>query len=270
MATPRPDCRNLAGRRILICRPEPEASRLANGFRDAGAEVRVLPLIAREPLPETPEIRTLIQNLDLYSHVIAVSPYAASLFLALADNWWPQWPSGIQWYGVGSGTAAVLARHGLRPRKPTSGWTSEALLAMPSLQHFRHEKVLLVRGEEGRELIIQTLTERGADVTLLPLYRRHQPRHDKTVIDEALLCFLPEAVVTLSGETLNNFIALSKNSGHNPDKTLLVVPANRVAEQAHQAGLTHTCIPESLADADIVQTVARELDRRTGSAGTTK
>lgn len=270
MATPPPDLLRLAGRRILICRPEPEASRLANAFHEAGAEARVLPLLAREPLPETPVTRTLIQNLDLYTHVIAVSPYAARLFLALADTWWPQLPMGIHWYGVGSGTASVLTHHGLSPRKPENGWTSEALLALPSLQQFNHEKVLLVRGEEGRELIHQTLTERGADVTLLPLYKRHRPRHDKATVDEVLLSFKPEAVVALSGETLNNFIALSKNSGHNPDKTLLVVPAIRVAEQAHQAGMTQTCIPESLADADIVATVARELDRRNGSAGNTK
>ncbi|MGM0767854.1 MAG: uroporphyrinogen-III synthase [Pseudomonadota bacterium] len=270
MVISRPDHACLTGRRILICRPEPEASRLASACRRAGAEVRVLPLIAREPLPETPDTRRVIQDLDLYSHVIAVSPYAASLFLELADNWWPQLPAGIRWYGVGSGTAAVLARQGLSPRKPADGWTSEALLALPSLQSFDHDKVLLVRGEEGRELIQQTLTGRGAAVTLLPLYRRHLPEYDKTTVDDALLNFNPEAAVILSGETLNNFIALSKNSGHNPDKTLLVVPAHRVAVQAHQAGLTQTCIPESLADTDIVATVAQELDRRTGSADNTK
>ena len=270
MVTSRPDRPGLAGRCILICRPEPEASRLAGAFRQAGATVRVLPLIEREPLPETAVTRSVIQDLDLYTHVIAVSPYAASLFLALADNWWPQLPMGIRWYGVGGGTAAVLAGHGLSPSKPAQGWTSEALLALPSLQTLTHEKVLLVRGEDGRELIHQTLTDRGAAVTLLPLYRRRQPEHDPATIREALLSFQPDAVVILSGETLNNFIALSKNSGHNPDKSLLVVPANRVAEQAHQAGLTQTCIPESLADTDIVATVAQELHHRNGSAQNTK
>lgn len=260
MATPQPDPHALTGRRILICRPEPEASRLAHCFREAGAYARVLPLIEREPLPETPATRTLIQDLDHYSHVIAVSPYAATLFMTLADNWWPQFPTGIRWYGVGRGTAAVLARHGLSPRIPANGWTSEALLALPSLQQFNGEKVLLVRGEEGRELIHQTLSDRGARVNVLPLYRRHQPHHDATTLDKALLCFLPEAVITLSGETLNNLIALSENTGHNLEKTLLVVPASRVADQARQAGLNRVCIPESLADNDIVATVAQELD----------
>lgn len=270
MATRPPEPSSLRGRRILICRPEPEASRLAGVFREAGADVRMLPLIAREPLPETPAIRTVIQDLDLYTHVIAVSPYAASLFLALADNWWPQLPVGIHWYGVGNATATVLREHGLNPWQPENGRTSEALLALPSLQQIDHDKVLLVRGEEGRELIRETLTQRGAAVTPLALYRRLKPHYDQTTLDETLLSFQPEAVIALSGETLNNFIALSKNSGHNPDKTLLVVPAKRVEDQARQAGLTQTCIPESLADTDLVATVAQELERRNGSAGNIK
>ena len=128
MATHQPEP-DLNGRRILICRPEPEASRLASRFRAAGADVHILPLIDREPLPETPERRTLILSLDEFSHVIAVSPFAARLLLEEVDTWWPQVPMGIRWYGVGAGTAAVLAEHGLSPRRPPEGWTSEALLS---------------------------------------------------------------------------------------------------------------------------------------------
>ena len=71
---------DLRGRRVLICRPEPEASRLARAFEEVGAEVRLLPLMAREPLPETPEQRGILQELDNFTHVIAVSPYACLLY----------------------------------------------------------------------------------------------------------------------------------------------------------------------------------------------
>ncbi len=270
MATPRPDPLPLAGRRILICRPQPEADRLATGFRDAGADARVLPLIAREPLPEDPVTRTHILNLDEFTHVIAVSPYAASLLLEWLDTWWPQPPVGIHWYGVGAGTAAVLASHGLDTRQPESGHTSEDLLQLPELATLDHEKVLVVRGEEGRELIPQTLEKRGARVTMLPLYRRYCPDYDEATLKAMLNDFSPEAIVTLSGETLNNLIALSENTGHNLEETLLVVPVERIAEQARLAGLRRTCIPGSLADSTIVAAVAEQLASLDGGSGNTK
>ncbi|MBW4935469.1 uroporphyrinogen-III synthase [Marinobacter sp. F4206] len=270
MATPHAELTGLDGRRILICRPEPEASRLAERFRAAGADARVFSLINRTPLPETPERRTLILNLDQFTHIITVSPYAARLLLDELDTWWPQIPSGIRWYAVGAGTAAVLADQGLSIRKPASGWTSEALLALPSLTQVDGERVLLVRGEDGRELIRETLEARGARVSLLPLYQRTVPEYPPEQVHRLLGEFAPEAVITLSGETLNNLIALCANSSHNLYDRLLIVPAERIAEQARAAGFENPCIPGSLADNDIVAAVAAQLNGQDGGSGKAK
>ncbi len=257
----------LSGRRILICRPEPEASRLAQVFRDAGAEVQLLPLMAREALPETPEQRTILQDLDNFTHVIAVSPYAARRLLEEADQWWPQLPIGIQWYGVGAGTAAELSSHGLRPRKPAGGWTSEALLALPSLQDLAYDKVLLARGEHGRELIRHTLEDRGARVSVLPLYRRFCPYYPAEQINCIFRGFRPEVIVALSGETLNNLIATDPDNLDALHQALLVVPAERVADQARNAGFEYPFVPEGLADQDLVISVASRLTPQAGNTG---
>ncbi len=265
MAIPPAESLALTGRRILICRPEPEASRLASAFQAAGAEVRVLPLIAREPLPETPERRTTLLNLDEFSHIIAVSPYAARLLMDAIDTWWPQLPVGLRWYAVGAGTAAELARHGLPVRRPAQGWTSEALLQLPSLNRVEGDRVLLARGDSGRELIRDTLTDRGARVTVLPLYRRYCPDYPAAELDRALGAFAPDAVIALSGETLNNLIALCAKRGHNLYDRLLIVPADRVADHARSQGFASPCVPGSLADSEIVATVAAHL--RDGTCG---
>ncbi|MFO8141626.1 MAG: uroporphyrinogen-III synthase [Marinobacter sp.] len=271
MATPHADpdvqALPLQGRRILICRPEPEASRLAEAFRSAGAEVRVMPLVAREPLPETPERRALLQELDNFSHIIAVSPYAARLLLDEIEQWWPQMPMGIQWYGVGAGTAAVFSHHGLRPRKPARGWTSEALLALPSLQNLENQKVLLARGEHGRELISQTLVQRGAQITVLPLYRRFPPYYPPERVQDNFIAFQPEVIIALSGETLNNLVKTGPD--HHPAlyQALLVVPAERIAEQARSAGFSNLLVPDGLADVELVTSVVSRLVREAGDNG---
>lgn len=260
MATPHADQdAPLAGVRILICRPEPEARRLADAFTERGARAERLPTIERQPLPETPEQRQQIQNFDLVQHCVVVSPYAARLLLEKLDTWWPQLPAGLHWYAVGRGTAAVLEDAGLHPCIPESGADSEALLALPTLQQVHGDRVLIVRGDQGRELIRETLTSRGAAVSLLPLYTRRCPAYPAETLEARLGTFAPQVVVTLSGETLNNFIALSQNSGHNCRHCLLLVPVARVAEHAKKAGFNHVIVPDALDDDALIEAVIRAL-----------
>lgn len=258
MATPHADT-PLRDRRVLVCRPQPEAERLAARFRSAGARARTLPLLVREPLAETPVQRGIIQDLDRYQHIIVVSPYAARQLLARIDTWWPQLPVGIHWYGVGAGTVAVLEAAGLSPQRAHDGVTSEHLLALPALADIAGTRVLIARGEGGRDLIPETLRERGAEVTLLPMYRRHCPDNAGPELTALTADFKPEVVITLSGETLNNFIALSENSDHNCSHCLLVVPARRIARQAQVAGYHRLCVPASLGDQAIVDAVSQSL-----------
>lgn len=246
MATPRSKTGPEAGLRILVCRPEPEASQLADAIRSAGHTPLVLPLIERQPLPETPGQRSMIQDLDLFHHIIAVSPYAARQLLARIDPWWPQFPTGIHWYGVGKGTASVLESAGLNPVSPTRGWTSEALLEAPDLTDLRHQKVLIARGDRGRELLRETLEDRGASVTTLPLYKRESPDYSPERLHQILGDEPVHVIIALSGETLNNLIALGENSVHNLYNVLLVVPADRVAEKAREAGFRRVLVPRGL------------------------
>lgn len=216
-------------------------------------------MLERVTLDETPAQRTLIQNVDQFQHVIAVSPYAARLLLERLDTWWPQLPVGLSWYGVGTATAAEFQRAGLTPVAPAEGFTSEHLLGLPSLSAPIGERVLLARGEQGRDLIRDTLRQRGADISELSLYQRRSPNYSQADIDDALCTFNPDVIITLSGETLNNLIALGKNTNHNLKQRLLVVPAERVAEQARRAGFQKVCLPDGLDDDAIVTCITDHL-----------
>lgn len=249
----------LAGRRILVCRPRPESHRLSEYLRQAGARVREFPLLERQILDETLVQRTLIQNLDQFAHVIAVSPFAARLLLERIDAWWPQPPVGIKWYGVGAATADVLASAGLETQISTTGFTSEHLLELSDLAAPAGEKILLACGEQGRELIRDTLKQRGAEVTELGLYRRQCPAYSDSELEDALSTFSPDVVITLSGETLNNLVALSQNTNHNLKQQLLVVPVERVAQQARDAGFQWVGLPAALDDSAILTCIADQL-----------
>ncbi|PVY76923.1 uroporphyrinogen-III synthase [Tamilnaduibacter salinus] len=236
----------LAGWRVLICRPQPEGDRLATRLADQGATTRCLPLLERRSVPDSPERRTLIQELDRYQHVFAVSPGAARAFVNVADDWWPQWPVQLHWYGVGKGTADVLRTAGLPVTTPDAGHTSEALLALDALQELDGDRILIAKGRGGRGLLSHALTERGGRVDEMVLYERVPIRHDDKTVRDSLVGFDPQAVVVLSVETLNNLVSLGKNTDAALWQRTLLVPAARVAEKAREAGFQTVVTPDSV------------------------
>ncbi len=256
----------LDGLRVLVCRPREQAAPLCQALTRAGALPRALPTIEIRPLNLAPEQRTLIQDLDLYQTVVVVSANAASLLVEAAGEWWPQWPVGIRWLAVGARTGAVLEAAGLNCLHPERGMTSEDLLALPELKAIEGQRILLCKGQGGREVLATTLRERGARVDELLLYERGLPHYSEDSIREALKAFDPRVIVALSGETLNNLLALGQNTDHNLRRRAVLVPGERVATQAKAAGFRQILTPADLTPAGIIDALATWL--RDGSKRT--
>lgn len=167
----------MSGWRLLLTRPDEECAALAASLGEAGVHSSSLPLLAIDPLEETPEQRTLMLDLDRYCAVVVVSKPAARLGLERLDRYWPQ-PPQQTWCSVGAATAAILEAYGLDVTYPEQGDDSEALLALPAFQdslRVHDPKVLIMRGEGGREFLAERLRGQGVQVDYLPLYRRRAP-----------------------------------------------------------------------------------------------
>ena len=168
----------MTGWRLLLTRPAEECGAVAASLAEAGIRSASLPLLAIEPLAETAEQRATILELDRYCAVIVVSKPAARLGIELLDKYWPQPPLGPAWFSVGAATGAILESYGLDVSWPERGDDSEALLALPRLDEALARpdpKVLILRGEGGREFLAETLRGRGVQVDMLELYRRSLP-----------------------------------------------------------------------------------------------
>ena len=242
----------LAGLRVLICRPRDQAEPLSRALKEAGAETRILPTLEIHPLPLSAAQRSLVQNLDLYQVVIAVSANAARLFVEAADEWWPQWPTGITWLAVGQQTGAVLQAAGLPCEYPDQGMSSEDLLDLPVLASIEGQRILLCKGIGGREALSQSLQQRHARLDELELYERVIPDYEPGRIREALVDFDPQLIVALSGETLNNLCRLGQNTDRTLQERAVLVPGERVARLAIETGFGRILTPVELTPAAIV------------------
>src|SRR5690606_24015304 len=182
----------LQGLRVLLTRPHPHNDNLQAALTANGAETRSLPLLAIESVAETPALRQSLMNLDLYQAIVVVSPNAAHLGLERIEQYWPQLPVGLDWLAVGKGTANQLAQAGIRALVPDDGHDSEALLRRPRLQEVAGQRVLILRGQGGRELLSETLRARGARVDYAELYRRSPPALEAAQVQGLFAEFEPQ------------------------------------------------------------------------------
>ena len=167
----------LAGRAILITRPLAQARPLAAAVEAAGGVARIFPLLQIEPIMESAERDAAIAALSEVAFAAFVSPNAVAASVPLILERGP-WPAGTQAIAVGSGTAKALAALGVGPViVPESRFDSEALLELPALAaaQVAEKRVLIFRGDGGRELLADELRARGARVDCISCYRRLPP-----------------------------------------------------------------------------------------------
>jgi len=226
--------------KVLVTRPAAQAKAMIELLRNNGFEVHHQPCLTIEPVdPQSNDglqSKQWAMDLDTFDHIIVISTNAAHYWLGLAQDYWPQWPVGVQWWAMGESTQAHLVAAGIDAGRPNAGDTSEALLADLLPQIKSHHKVLIVRGCGGRETLLDTLIAAGVKVTYAQCYQRKMP----TISNEHLLSvdeFAPQAVILQSGETLGNFDRLLSGQGWcNKQHTILVLPSARVAQQAKILG----------------------------------
>ena len=221
--------------RVLLTRPAEESAALAATLSEAGIFSSSLPLLDIEPLPVTPEQQAVFRDLGRYCAVIVVSKPAARLALQQLDQAWPH----LRWFSVGAATAQVLADHGFDVQYPQAGDDSEALLELPALREViarPDARVLILRGEGGRELLAERLREQGASVDYLELYRRFLPAYDKGVLMQRIQLERLNGLVVSSGQVFLHLHDLAGPDWPQVAKLPLFVPSPRVHEMARAAG----------------------------------
>ena len=246
----------LSGTQVLICRPEESARELAQALSAIGARCLSFPTLQITETSISPADKQLILNLDQYQHIIVTSQHAARLALALIDTFWPQYPIQQSWYPIGEKTASLLNQENLRIIQPDKALSSETLLGIAPLQKVKQQKVLILKGMEGRDTLAKTLRKRGALVDELALYQRSCPDYSRQDIQQALLDFQADYIVTLSGETLQNLILLCDQADIDLSSRTFIVPSHRVANIAYQRGFKSVLIPANLKPIDLIKCIS--------------
>lgn len=199
----------------------------------AGGRPFLFPAIEIERLPELP-----LPRLEEFDLAVFVSPTAAECAFERIRH------AGVPVAAVGGGTRRTLQALGAREvLAPESGADSEALLALPELHEVAGKRILIVRGEGGRELLADTLAARGARTEYLECYRRMLPHADMAPLIGAWDRGGIDAVTVSSTASLDNLITLL-GVPRLAAKPLFVNHA-RVAERAREVGIPELIVAGS-------------------------
>jgi len=173
--------RPLFGRSVVVTRARAQASGLAARLAALGAEVVETPAIRIEPRPVAGELRAAAEAIGEYALVCATSPNGAVLLLdAVAELGHDARAfTGATVAAIGPGTAAELARRGIRADVVPERSVAEALVEALADVPVQGRRVLVARAAKARDLLPDSLRERGAEVDVVALYdTRAEPLSD--------------------------------------------------------------------------------------------
>jgi len=229
---------SLAGRHVVVTRPAGQAAHFATALIERGAIPVLYPVLEIRVVEDVAPVLDVAIRLDSFDLAVFVSPNAIEQALALIL---PRrsWPAVLRVAALGKSSERELARNGIHDViSPPLRFDSEALLELPELTDVRGKRVVIFRGDGGRELLGDTLKARGASVEYVTCYRRARPQVDPAPLlklwEEGRL----DAVTLTSSEGLRNFYDMVGRLGQAwLRKTPAFVPHARIAAQAQALGL---------------------------------
>jgi uroporphyrinogen-III synthase len=184
----------MSNKTIVITRPSGQArqlseslmaSLLSNGFtKESSPQIISLPLLTIVPKADGTLVEQITQALKAADLAIFVSPNAIECTMRLLEQSWQDFSDRPLPIGVmGGSSMAALKNHGIGSESnPTNvilpqnnaQWDSEGLwIELQKLGwDWSTKKVIIFKGEGGRDWLAETLKEAGAQVEAFSVYAR--------------------------------------------------------------------------------------------------
>jgi uroporphyrinogen-III synthase len=259
----------LQGQVILNTRPAHQQAELTQMLQRDGARVLDFPVIDIEPVAIGAAQRQLAQAIGDYDILLFVSRNAVEGAFRFIDcaRLKPSARLGV----IGSATRVALqealAGSGIAVDDclvAGEPYSSETLLQAPALRHIAGLRVLILRGQQGRNLLGDELTRRGASVEYAEVYRRALPANGSESFARLVADGMPTLVILTSAEGMQNLLELVDAEAA---QVLLRTPWLLISERMRESALklghnAAVLIAASASDKGIRQTICEWAEPR--------
>jgi uroporphyrinogen-III synthase len=228
--------------RVLVTRPAAQAIEWTQRLCAHGIDAVALPLIGIEPAADSQALQAAWQSIEQQRLLVFVSPNAVESFFTQRPSA-SAWPAATFAASPGPGTTRSLVALGvpaaqvIEPAADAPQFDSEALWATLGTHDWRGARVLIVRGDGGRDWLAEMLRSRGALVGNVAAYRRVAPGFDaahRTALQAALDEPTGHLWFFSSSEAIDNLMPSAPAAVWKSANALATHP--KIAERARQAG----------------------------------
>lgn len=246
---------DLAGTRVLVTRAEEQAEGLCQLIADLNGRPLRFPCIeicASEDDAHLADVRLRIEQADM---AIFISANAVRYGLQQLSG--GRLPGQVKIAAVGMATAQALTDSGHKVAiVPAQGFDSEALLRCPemSAERLMGKRILIFRGQDGRELLRETLGRRGAQVEYAEVYQRRCP---PPVADLEWLSVLDVVTATSNNILDNLFQLIGDRFKQRLQRLPLIVISERMRDHAQALGCHQVMLAAGPDDRSLVEALCQ-------------
>lgn len=253
------DSKPLCGQTVVVTRARAQASGLVVGLENLGAKVIECPTIRVEALEQSGDLDEAIALLPRFDWVIFTSVNGVELFWKRLRHFGfdARTFGPAQIAAIGSATAKALWKIGICADFQPESSISEDVAAGLIGQGVEDCKVLIVRAQEGREVLAQQLEAAGAKVTLAPVYRTVPDNAEAPAVRDLMEKGEVNWLTFTSSSTVQNFaeaLGLEFVLAHR-DKFKIAVIGPVTAQSCEKLGLK----PDVVAEAASTESLAAAL-----------
>ena len=250
------DSRPLFGKRVLVTRTRTQASSLSDVLTQRGAQPIELPTIEIQPIDDYTELDAALKdalNYDwtVFSSANAVDVVFDRLGALQLDS---RVLHGVKIAAIGPATRRRLLNRGIIADFMPASFVAEAAISELGVLGINGMRVLLPQAQIARDILRQGLTELGASVDAISVYRTVKPNDTDNRLKDILAEGIDVATFTSSSTVSNLVELLEGNTSALKDATIACI-GPITAERAVELGLSADIVAAEHTIAGLIEAV---------------
>ena len=221
---------------LISSRPQGTNVQLSDDLKNSEIKLLSFPLTEIHPLNNYQIFDGVIENIKTYQHIIFISTNAVHFFLERVKKLSLQIPKNLIFSSIGPTTKLLLQKKlSVDVHSPIKTFDSEHLLKEKIYNNVEGQKILIIRGEGGRETLKNALEEKGATVNYGECYVRKYVDIDLNQLKNDLVNYHHQFFLFSSTNSAKHFIhQLSKVDSSWLQNIKIIVNHKKIEQQLNK------------------------------------